>query len=340
MPENQNFNPEDGLQMSKVRAGKVSKYKIDHYVAPLEETPLQAVDSVKETGKPLSMWAEAWRSLRKQPLFIISAIMILAVIVVAAFPQLFTSIDPNGQNACQLEYSNEPGRPGHIMGFNLQGCDVYARVIYGTRASLLVGVFTTLIVVILGGALGALAGFYGGWIDAILARLGDIFFALPLILGAIIVMQLPAFRENRSVWTVIVTLAIFGWPQLARITRGAVIEARDADYVKASRALGLSKFKSLVKHVLPNSLAPIIVVATVNLGVYIVAEATLSFLGVGLPGEVMSWGNDISLAQQQLRSNPMMLMWPALFLSVTVLSFIMLGDAVRDALDPKARKGA
>jgi len=337
MPENQNFNPEDGLPISKVRAGKVSKYKIEHFVAPLDETPLQAVDSVKETGKPLSMWAEAWRSLRKQPLFIISAILILAVIVVAAFPQLFSSQDPT---YCVLENSNEPGREGHIMGFNLQGCDIYARVIYGTRASLLVGIFTTLIVVVVGGAIGALAGFYGGWIDAVLARLGDIFFALPLILGAIIVMQLPAFRDNRSVWTVIVTLAIFGWPQLARITRGAVIEARDADYVKASRALGLSRFRSLVKHVIPNSLAPIIVVATVNLGVYIVAEATLSFLGVGLPSNVMSWGNDISLAQTQLRNNPTMLMWPALFLSVTVLSFIMLGDAVRDALDPKARKGA
>lgn len=336
MPESQNFNFEAGLPVNR-RAGKVSKYKIEHYVAPLDETPLQAVDSVKETGEPLSMWAEAWRSLRKQPLFIISAILILAVIVVAAFPQLFASEDPTH---CMLENSNEPGREGHIMGFNLQGCDIYSRVIYGTRASLLVGIFTTLIVVIVGGAIGALAGFYGGWIDTILARLGDIFFALPLILGAIIVMQLPAFRDNRGVWTVILTLSIFGWPQLARITRGAVIEARNADFVKASRSLGLSKFKSLVKHVLPNSLAPIIVVATVNLGVYIVAEATLSFLGVGLPPEIMSWGNDISAAQTQLRTNPMMLMWPALFLSLTVLSFIMLGDAVRDALDPKARKGA
>ncbi|NAZ15270.1 ABC transporter permease [Glutamicibacter soli] len=336
MPENQNFNSEAGLPVNR-RAGKVSKYKIEHYVAPLDETPLQAVDSVKETGKPLSMWAEAWRSLRKQPLFIISAILILAVIIVAAFPQWFTSQDPT---YCALENSNEPGREGHIMGFNLQGCDIYSRVIYGTRASLLVGIFTTLIVIIVGGTIGALAGFYGGWIDTILARLGDIFFALPLILGAIIVMQLPAFRDNKSVWTVIITLAIFGWPQLARITRGAVIEARNADFVKASRSLGLSKFKSLVKHVLPNSIAPIIVVATVNLGVYIVAEATLSFLGVGLPPDIMSWGNDIATAQTQLRNNPMMLMWPALFLSVTVLSFIMLGDAVRDALDPKARKGA
>lgn len=340
MPENQINNPEAGLPIRSNRAGKVSKYKIEHYVAPLEETPLQAVDSVKETGKPLSMWAEAWRSLRKQPLFIISAILILAVVIVAIFPQWFTSVDPLANNACPLENSNEPARPGHIMGFNLQGCDIYARVIYGTRASLMVGVMTTIIVIILGGAIGALAGFYGGWIDTILARLGDVFFALPMILGAIIVMQLPAFRDNKSVWTVIVTLSIFGWPQLARITRGAVIEARNADFVKASRSLGLSKFKSLLKHVIPNSLAPIIVVATVNLGVYIVAEATLSFLGVGLPPEIMSWGNDISSAQSQLRNNPMMLMWPALFLSVTVLSFIMLGDAVRDALDPKARKGA
>lgn len=337
MPENQNNNPEAGLPIRSNRAGKVSKYKIEHYVAPLEETPLQAVDSVKETGKPLSMWAEAWRSLRKQPLFIISTILILVVIIVAAFPQLFSSVDPT---LCRLEDSNEPGRAGHIMGFNLQGCDIYARVIHGTRASLMVGVMTTIIVIILGGAIGALAGFYGGWIDTILARLGDVFFALPMILGAIIVMQLPAFRDNKSVWTVIVTLSIFGWPQLARITRGAVIEARNADFVKASRSLGLSKFNSLIKHVIPNSLAPIIVVATVNLGVYIVAEATLSFLGVGLPPDIMSWGNDISSAQTQLRNNPMMLMWPALFLSVTVLSFIMLGDAVRDALDPKARKGA
>ncbi len=126
---------------------------------------------------------------------------------------------------------------------------------------------------------------------------------------------------------------------MARITRGAVIEAKNADYVMASRSLGLSKFKTLVKHVLPNSLAPIIVVATISLGTYIVAEATLSFLGVGLPQDIMSWGRDISDAKISLRNNPSILMWPALALSITVLSFIMLGDAVRDALDPRARKG-
>lgn len=336
MPENQNHNPEAGLPIRKTRAGKISKHPIPHFVASLDKTPLQGVDAIKETGKPLSMWAEAWRSLRKRPLFIISAVLIFAVILIAALPGVFSSADPR---FCDLQFSNEGSSSGHPMGYNFQGCDVYARVVHGTRASLMVGVFTTLFVVILGGAIGALAGFYGGWLDIILARLGDIFFALPLILGAIIVMQLPAFRENRSVWTVIITLSIFGWPQVARITRGAVLEVRNADFVKASRALGLSKFKSLVKHVIPNAMAPVIVVATVNLGIYIVAESTLSFLGLGLPPEVMSWGNDIASAQTQLRNNPMMLMWPALFLSVTVLSFIMLGDAVRDALDPKSRKG-
>ena len=335
MPENPNTNPAAGQPVNQ-RAGKVSKYKIEHYVAPLEETPLQAVDAVKESGKPLSMWAEAWRSLRKQPMFIISAILILAIIVVAAIPNVFASADPT---FCDLNHANEAASAGHIMGYNAQGCDIYARAIHGTRSSLLVGIFTTIGVVLLGGIIGALAGYYGGWVDTILARLGDIFFALPMILGAIIVMQLPMFRDNTSVWTVIFTLTLFGWPQLARITRGAVIEARNADFVKASRSLGLSKFKALVRHVIPNSLAPVIVVATVNLGVYIVAEATLSFLGVGLPSTVMSWGNDISAAQSQLRNNPMMLVWPAMFLTVTVLSFIMLGDAVRDALDPKARKG-
>ncbi|MDO5751783.1 ABC transporter permease [Arthrobacter sp.] len=334
----ENLTPDKDLSpaaTSPARQGKVSSRVIEHYVAPLEETPLAAVDSVDVSTAPLSLWAEAWRNLRKQPLFIISTLLILLVLVVAIFPQLFASVDPT---SCDLGNSAEGPRSGHPLGFTLQGCDVYSRVIYGTRASLMVGVFTTIGVLIIGGIMGALAGYYGGWIDVILARLGDVFFALPLILGSIVMMQLPAFRENRSVWTVVLVLVIFGWPQIARITRGAVIENRNADFVTASKALGLSRFKALVRHVVPNSLAPIIVVASISLGTFIVAEATLSFLGIGLPFSVMSWGNDIASAQPQVRNNPAVLLWPAVALSITVLSFIMLGDALRDALDPKARK--
>ena len=309
---------------------------IEHYVAPLEETPLAETDSVKDEVQPLSLWGEAWRNLRTQPLFILSALLILLIITVAAFPGLFTSASPN--EGCLLDNSDGGPVPGHPLGYTFQGCDVYARVIYGTRASVMVGLLTTIAVVVIGGILGALAGYYGGWLDAVLARLGDIFFALPLILGAVVIMQLPAFRENRTVLTVVFTLMVFGWPQVARITRGAVISVRNADFVVASRSLGVSKFSALVKHVIPNSIAPVIVIATISLGTFIVAEATLSFLGIGLPPSTMSWGNDISAAQTSLRSNPATLLWPAAALSITVLSFIMLGDAVRDALDPKARK--
>ena len=308
----------------------------EHFVAPVDSDVLPETDAVQDGKAPLSMWGEAWRNLRRRPLFIISALLILLIVAVAAFPQLFTHLPADG--ACYLADSNAGPAPGHPLGFTLQGCDVYTRLIYGTRASLLVGVITTASVVLRGGSLGALAGYYGGWLDAVIARLGDIFFALPLILGAIIVMQLPMFRENRNIWTVVLTLVVFGWPQIARITRGAVISVRNADFVVASRALGVSKFQALVKHVLPNALAPVIVTATISLGTFIVAEATLSFLGIGLPPDIMSWGNDISAAQTSLRANPAALLWPAGALSVTVLSFIMLGDAVRDALDPKARK--
>ncbi|MFJ4207058.1 ABC transporter permease [Paenarthrobacter sp. NPDC089675] len=308
----------------------------EHFVAPVEETPLQATDTVKTEQAPLSLWADAWRKLRRRPLFIVSALLILLLATVALFPGLFTSVAPNSD--CQLANSEAGPTAGHPMGFTLQGCDVYSRVIHGTQASLSVGILSVLCVIIIGVTLGALAGYYGGWLDAVLARLGDIFFALPIILGALVITQLPLFRENRSVWTVVLTISLLAWPQMARITRGAVIEVRNADFVTAARSLGVSKFGALVKHALPNALAPVIVLATLELGVFIVLEATLSFLGVGLPTSVMSWGNDISAANASIRTNPGILLYPAAALSITVLSFIMLGDAVRDALDPKSRQ--
>lgn len=310
--------------------------EIEHFVAPVEETPLLATDSLKVDQAPLSLWADAWRKLRRRPLFIISAVMIALIILVALFPGLFTQVEPN--NNCQLANSDGAPGAGHPLGFTFQGCDVYSRIIHGTQASLMVGVFSVLFVVIIGVTLGALAGFYGGWIDAVIARLGDIFFALPLVLGALVVSQLPFMRDNRGVWTVVLILVALGWPQMARITRGAVIEVRNADFVTAARSLGVSRIGSLVRHVLPNALAPIIVLATMELGVFIVAEATLSFIGIGLPGSIMSWGNDIAAARSSVRTNPAILLYPAMALSVTVLSFIMLGDALRDALDPKSRQ--
>ncbi|WP_066292979.1 ABC transporter permease [Arthrobacter sp. B6] len=313
-----------------------SNRQMEHYVAPLEDTPLLATDALKEDQAPLSLWQDAWRQLRKRPLFIVAALLITLIVIVALFPGLFTQTAPD--NNCQLADSQGGPRAGHPLGFTFQGCDVYARVIYGTRASVMVGVFSVICVLIIGVTLGALAGFFGGWVDVIIARLGDIFFALPIVLGALVVTQLPFFRDNKSVWTVIIVILLLGWPSMARITRAAVIEVRGADFITAARSLGVSNIQTLIRHVLPNALAPIIVLATMELGVFIVLEATLSFLGIGLPGSIMSWGNDIAAAQQQIRTNPSVLFYPAAALTLTVLSFIMLGDALRDALDPKSRQ--
>ncbi|MFZ2177415.1 MAG: ABC transporter permease [Rhodococcus sp. (in: high G+C Gram-positive bacteria)] len=308
------------------------KVRQAHFVAPDEVAAPGATDAVDIERQPTSMWSDAWRKLRRRPLFLVASAIILAVVAVAAFPSLFTSTDPR---FCDLAFSMQGPSADHWFGFDKQGCDIYSRTIYGARASVLVGVGVTTTVLIVGVLVGAVAGYYGGWADSLLSRVADIFFGIPLILAAIVLMQL---FTDRTIWTVILVLALFGWPQMARIARGAVISAKNNDYVMASRALGVSNLRTLVRHVLPNSLAPIIVIGTISLGVYIVAEATLSFLGIGLPSSEVSWGGDISTAQVTLRQGSAILFYPATALAITVLGFIMMGDALRDALDPRARK--
>lgn len=304
-----------------------------HFIAAVDETGLGAVDAVADESAPTSQWGQAWRSLRRRPLFWVSAALILTAVALALFPGLFTSTDPR---LCVLANSLGAPEPGHPFGFDRQGCDIFARTIYGARASVAVGILTTALVVLIGTTIGALAGYFGGFLDAVLSRLTDVFFAVPLVLAAIVVMQM--FKEHRTIITVVLVLGLFGWTSIARITRGAVMSVKNEEFVTAARSVGASRWRILTSHILPNAAAPIIVYATVALGTFIVAEATLSFLGIGLPSSVVSWGGDISRAQTSLRTQPMVLFYPAMALALTVLSFIMMGDVVRDALDPKARK--
>jgi len=269
--------------------------------------------------------------LLRRPKFAVAASLIALILLIAMFPAWFTGIDPTYADPGQ---SLLPPSAAHWFGTDLQGHDIYARTIYGARASVSVGLGAALAVFAVGGALGALAGFYGGWLDAVVSRIADVFFAVPLLLAAIVLMEVT---RHRTVWTVIGILALFGWPQVARIARGAVLEIRASDYVLASKALGLSDFQILVRHALPNALGPVLAVATIALGAFIVTEASLSYLGVGLPPSVVSWGGDINLAQSRLRSGSPILFYPAGALAVTVLAFMMLGDALRDALDPASR---
>lgn len=307
--------------------------KQPHYVAPLSETPLLAVDSVTGDSKPSNLWLDAWRDMRRRPMFYISGVLILLVIFVALFPGLFTAEPPNDK--CYL--SNTNGAPvwGHPLGFTRQGCDIFSRIVYGTSTSLSVGILVTILTMGVGVVLGAIAGFYGKWIDAVLSRIGDIFFAIPYILAAVVIMSV--FSHDRNVLVISLAIGVFAWPSTARVLRAEILRVKNSDFVMASTAIGVSRTRILWRHVLPNSIAPVIVITTMSLAAAIVAEATLSFLGVGLPSTFMSWGNDISQAQTDIRTNPMTLIWPSLALSITVLSFIMMGEVIREALDPKAR---
>jgi oligopeptide transport system permease protein len=276
-------------------------------------------------------WRTTWRKVRRRPKFLVAAALIVFIGLVAACPVLFTSADPSyaDPNQSLLDPSS-----AHWFGTDLQGHDIYARTVYGARASITVGLGATLAVFVVGGALGALAGFYGGWVDTAVSRIADVFFGIPLLLAAIVLMQV---MHHRTIWTVVAILAVFGWPQIARIARSAVIQVRASDYVLAAEAMGLSRFRILVRHALPNAIGPVIAVATISLGIFIVTEATLSYLGVGLPPSVVSWGGDINMAQTRLRAGSPILFYPAGALAITVLAFMMMGDALRDVLDPAAR---
>jgi oligopeptide transport system permease protein len=305
---------------------------VPRFVAEVDEGELGAVDAVRIGDRASNLWLDAWRDLRGRWMFWISGAIILLLIVVAIFPGLFTQVLPTD---CELKFSNDPPTAGHPLGFTFQGCDVYSRVIHGTSTSLSVGFLVTLIIATVGIVVGAFAGFFGGWLDSLLMRIGDMFFAIPYVLAAVVIMSM--FLHDRNIIVISLAIGLFGWPAMARILRSEVLRVKSADFVMASEAIGMSRVRILFAHVLPNSIAPVIVVSTVGLAAAITAEATLSFLGVGLPGTFMSWGNDISDAQQRLRTDPMPLIYPSIALSVTVLSFILLGETVRDALDPKAR---
>lgn len=303
-----------------------------------EASPGLSTGPADAPDHPRSLASDAWHDLRRRPLFLVSVALIAVLLVLAAFPQLFTSVDPT---AGDLARSRQGPSAQAWFGYDLLGRDVFARTIYGTRVSIVVGMLATTFTVLIGGTLGLLAGYYGGWVDNLVSRATDVFFGLPFVLGAIVILS--TFREAIGASAVgitalvVLTMAALSWPVSMRIMRSAAIAARDQDYVRAARALGARPGRVIRRHMLPNCIAPVLVYATIALGAFIGAEATLSFLGIGLREPVVSWGVMISEARDYLRVAPFLLLFPAAFLAVTVLAFVMLGDAVREAFDPKGR---
>jgi oligopeptide transport system permease protein len=278
-----------------------------------------------------SLWGDAWKRLRRNPLFVVSALLLIVIIVMAIAPQLFTDVNPR---ACNL--SNSLVRPSREawFGYDVLGCDYYARTVHGARASVVVGLTVTISASLIAVVLGSLAGYYRGWLDTLLSRVTDVVFALPSLLAGIVILSV---MENRGIPQVAFVLSVLGWPTMLRLMRATVMSVAENDYVQAARALGASDVRIIVRHVLPNAMTPVIVYATIFVGIVIVAEASLTFLGVGLQLPAVSWGLAISNAQSRLLQAPHLLFFPGIFLSVTVFSFILMGDALRDALDPKLR---
>jgi len=295
---------------------------------------------VTDHVKPHSLWSDAWFEMRRRPMFWISAALIVVFVAMAVAPGLFAHQDPT---LCLLKDSRLAPSPAHIFGTDIQGCDVYARTIFGARASIMVGLLATIGVAALGSVIGLIAGFFGGFLDTLLSRVGEIFIAIPLLLGGLVILYTfpspPGTPFLIQVGKVVAALVILGWPTIARLMRGSVLQVKPNEYVLAAKALGASGSRMILSHILPNAVAPVIAVATINLGQYIALEATLSFLGIGLRRPIISWGMQISEASGigYVTTAPHMLLFPSLFLSLTVLSFIMLGEVARDALDPKTR---
>lgn len=239
------------------------------------------------------------------------------------------------QNPIAIDLAHLLQRPSaqHWLGTDIQGRDIWSRLVYGARVSLTVGLISQGIALALGVSLGLIAGFYGRWVDEIVMRLADVTLAFPTLL--LLIAMVAALQPSEAV--VFATIGIVGWAGMARIVRGQVLVVRQLEYIQAIRALGAGDLRIMTQHVLPNVIAPVVIAATLGVAGAIMAEAALSFLGLGVPPPAPSWGSMIADGRdlEQLRRAPWTSVFPGIAIGAAVLGFNLLGDALRDALDPR-----
>jgi peptide/nickel transport system permease protein len=255
--------------------------------------------------------------------------IILGIILLAAFASVVSPADPLFIDYAHL--AAPPGAGGHVLGTDAVGRDILARLIYGTRISLQVGIVAVGIAATLGTTIGLVAGYRGGVVDNLLMRVVDVFLAFPVIVLAIAIIA----ALGPSLVNVMIALGLVAWTTYARVVRGQVLVLRELDFVQAARAAGTGDARILIRHILPNAMAPIIVLATVGMAAAIIAEAALSFLGLGVQPPTPSWGTMLNEGRGFLRTAPHISTFPGLAIMLTVLGFNFLGDGLRDALDPR-----
>lgn len=297
-------------------------------------TTISTADGAQAVDRAPNPARGAHRRWWLRPRFAISGTIVLLMIIMAAFPAIFTGFGPGPTQNCDIMLTNQPPSAAHIFGIDVQGCDYYTNVIYGARASILVGIVVSAIAFGIAALVGAIAGYFGGWVDALISRICDMAFGLPFILAAIVVLQLFG---QRNIWTVIFALALFSWPGGVRFMRSSVLEVRNREYVQAAKLLGASNGRIIRKHIVPNAITPLLVLQTLGVGGMISAEAGLTFIGIGLTPPAVSWGLQLAAARDYIDAAPHLLIFPAIFLTVTVLGFVLFGEALRDEFDPKGK---
>jgi len=283
-------------------------------------------------GRPAGYWGGARRRLRRDKVALCGAVLVLALVaaallapVIAPYPPAFE--DPNGLTT--LGTPLPPG-PGHLLGTDPNGRDVLSRLIYGAQITLLVGVLGNGLAGLIGLLLGSLAGYFRGWVDTAISRVVDVFLAFPVYLLALAL----AGVLNPSVNTTITIIVVVYWTATARIIRGQVLSLRERDFVEAARSLGQRELAIMFRHIYPHLLSTMVIYTSLNIATTVIFESGLSYLGVGVPHGTPSWGAMISENQQALTTAPWLVFCPSAAIVLTVVGFNLVGDGLRDALDP------
>ena len=281
--------------------------------------------------KSESYFASVWTEFRKNRAAVVGMAILLTIILVAIFADMLAPCDPYLQVYAE---ALQPPSAAHLFGTDEFGRDIFSRVLYGARISLLVGVVSVAIACVLGSLLGASAGYFGGAYDAVVMRCMDVLLAIPsLLLNLSIVAAL-----GKRVFNMMLAVGVSNIPRYCRIMRASVLQIKNTEYVDAARVSGASHMFIILRHIIPNCLAPIIVQATLSVGSAIIACAGLSFLGVGIPAPIPEWGAMLSNGKDFLRHNAYITIFPGLAIMLTVLSLNLMGDGLRDAFDPKLRR--
>jgi peptide/nickel transport system permease protein len=294
-------------------------------------------DAAAADERGTSLWRGAWRRLRRDPAAIVGAVIVLAFVLVALLAPVIAPYAPAGaQWANQVTPSSVPGPSDeHLLGLDSFGSDLFTQLVYGARQSLVIGVVSTAIGLAFGAALGLLAGAFGGWVDTLVMRVVDIMLSIPSLLLAVSIAALV----GPSPTALMIAIGAAQVPIFARLLRGSLLSQRRADYVLAASSLGLRHRTVVMSHMLPNSLSPVIVQATLVLATAIIEVAALSYLGLGDPNPtVAEWGRMLVRAQDRLATDPHLALLPGACIAVTALGFTLLGEALRESLDPTFRR--